>query len=365
MKAYPSNVGLIGRITNSLRRRWRSLVRPIVQCFERWGSNSRKMASLFYTTCSGAFSREHRAVLFGKQRFEESTVSPDSSSSLLRRNIHRLEKGLISRPRREIFALGYIDETVDVYSIAVTASGCVGDQEVCWAHDVLLQYFEVTGSHPKLELLRGRFDELESPAQRPTPERFTSRVPYARQLEDCPVSYDSLLKLAKRRRSVRWFEQKPVPRELLLQALAVATQSPSACNRQPFEFRIFDDPELLSAVAALPAGTAGYEHNFPCVIVVLGRQRYYFDERDRHLIYIDGSLATMSFVLALETLGLSSCCINWPDIDEREQVAEKILQLEPDERPVMFIAVGYPDPTGLVPYSEKRAPEQLCRFNFE
>lgn len=323
------------------------------------------MASLFYATCSKAFSREHRAVLFGKQRFDESSVSPGSSSSLLRRNIHRLEKGLISRPRRAIFALDYIKDTVDVYEVAVALNGCVGRHEVCWAHDVLSQYFAVTGSHPKLDPLRSLFEQLDAPIERPEPDRFEARVPYARQLDASPVSYDSLLQLAQRRRSVRWFEQKPVPRELLLQALAVATQSPSACNRQPFEFRIFDDPELLSAVAKLPAGTAGYEHNFPCVIVVLGRQRYYFDERDRHLIYIDGSLATMSFVLALETLGLSSCCINWPDIEERERLAEEILQLEPDERPVMFIAVGYPDPTGLVPYSEKRSPEQLCRFNFE
>ena len=73
----------------------------------------------------------------------------------------------------------------------------------------------------------------------------------------------------------------------------------------------------------------------------------------------------MAFVLALETLGLGSCCINWPDIEERERAAASLLKLESDERPVMFLAVGYPEATGLVPYSEKRPPEELCRFNFE
>jgi hypothetical protein len=46
-------------------------------------------------------------------------------------------------------------------------------------------------------------------------------------------------------------------------------------------------------------------------------------------------------------------------------LAEELLMLDPDERPVMFIAVGYPEVTGMVPYSEKRLPEELCRFNLE
>jgi nitroreductase len=139
--------------------------------------------------------------------------------------------------------------------------------------------------------------------------------------------------------------------------------SPSACNRQPFEFRVFDDPELVEKVAKLPAGTKGFAHNFPVIIVLVGELRNYYGERDRHLIYIDASLAAMSFVYAAETLGLSTCCINWPDIEEYEQEADEVLGLEPDQRPVMFIAVGYPDSDGMVAYSQKKPNRQICRFN--
>ncbi|SVE23497.1 uncharacterized protein METZ01_LOCUS476351, partial [marine metagenome] len=34
---------------------------------------------------------------------------------LLRRNVHRLEKGLLMRPRRPVFGLKYIEELVNVY----------------------------------------------------------------------------------------------------------------------------------------------------------------------------------------------------------------------------------------------------------
>ena len=96
--------------------------------------------------------------------------------------------------------------------------------------------------------------------------------------------------------------------------------------------------------------------------MIVGRQRAYFSERDRHLIYIDGALAAMSFVLALETLGLSSCCINWADIEAQERKMARLLQLEPDERVIMLVAIGYPDPEERVPYSAKKMLHTLRRY---
>ena len=55
--------------------------------------------------------------------------------------------------------------------------------------------------------------------------------------------------------------------------------------------------------------------------------------------------------------------INWPDIEERERAAVALLRLEPDERILMFIAVGYPDPEGLVASSCKKPLDQIRRYN--
>lgn len=157
--------------------------------------------------------------------------------------------------------------------------------------------------------------------------------------------------------------EKPVPRELIDKAIHAAIQAPSACNRQPFEFRIFDDKEMVQQVVNIPMGTRGYGHNIPVVIVVTGNLDAYFSERDRHVIYIDASLASMSLMLALETLGLSSCPINWPDIEQRERQMEKLLALKKYQRPVMCIGVGYADPEGMVAFSAKRPIEMVRSYN--
>ncbi len=325
------------------------------------------LSSAYYFVWCGKFRREQQAALLGRVRFEIDQRAPSGSSAILRRNVHRIEKGLIMRPRRDVFAVDYVRETMDCFVKAVQKDcGCeLSDQEYLWARDVLGEYFSVTGSHAVIDEQRKRYESL--PMARSSdhaPDRSQHFKPYVRAPHFDAVGYEDFLSLAKRRRSVRWFSEEPVPRELIRKAVAVAAQSPSACNRQPFEFRVFDSPELIRQVAPLPAGTLGFDHNFPVVIVITGLMSNYYDERDRHLIYIDGGLAAMGLVYALETLGLSSCCINWPDIEERELLAANVLGLAVDERPVMFMAVGYPDETAMVPYSEKKPLDQLCRFNF-
>lgn len=141
--------------------------------------------------------------------------------------------------------------------------------------------------------------------------------------------------------------------------MLAAREAPSACNRQPFEFRIFLGGEMLKRVAGIPMGTRGFSDNFPAIVVLIGKLDAYPFERDRHVIYIDASLAAMQFMLAAETLGLSSCPINWPDIEQKESQLAKLLDLEAYERPIMFMALGYAAASGGIPYSEKSCIESL------
>lgn len=322
-------------------------------------SSSRNLSSFYYHYLS-SFKREQRAVLYGRLMYEKDVKEAKGNEYLLRRNTHRLEKGLIMRPRRPVFARDYIRETVKNYQ------ACLKDPEILysskesisWAHDVLKEYFSVVGDDPKVNEAKVIFESTE-----PLTQEELLKKPYIRNLGDTNIPYKDFLNLCFRRRSVRWFKEQPVPRELTEKALQAAAFSPSACNRQPFEFRIFDKPELARKVASVPMGTQGFSENFQAVAVLVGKLRAYPFERDRHVIYIDASLAAMSFMFALETLGLSSCPINWPDIEKFELEMEQLLGLEPDERPIMLIAYGYPLEEGMVPFSHKKSLEQLAVFN--
>jgi len=318
------------------------------------------LAGLHYSFFSNAFSREHLSVARGIKFYKNGNCKSQGSSVILRRNIHRLEKGLIMRPRREQFALDYIMETVKEYSglFEICRKTDNISSELFWAHDVLEEYFYNVTNNQVIDEARKLFHSL--------PGLKTENIakPFKRGPErGLTVSYDQLLDLSKQRRSVRWYKQKKIPREIIEKALGIALNSPSACNRQPFKYLIFDDQELVKKIASIPMGTKGFYDNFPGIIVLVGKLSYYFDERDRHIIYIDSSLSAMAFMFALETLGVSSCVINWPDIPDRENQIRKTLKLRQDESVIMLISYGYPDPEGMIPYSQKKSLDQIRTYN--
>ena len=347
-------------MTDIKKRLWRWRAR-----FYRWSAGffarGDRLSSIYYAFVNGAFRREHRGVLGGQARFHERVKALGGSSWVLRRNVHRLEKGIIMRPRRPVFARDYIEQTVECYEALADLSGDMGIDpgELEWARDVLAEFFSITGSDPSIDRARARFTEFVSTQHADSP-----MVPYAKsEAVKATVSYEDFLALCRQRRSVRWYQDRPVPREFIDQAIVAAAQAPSACNRQPFTFRLFDDPELVQQVAAIPGGTAGFRQQFPAIVVIVGDLSAFFDERDRHLIYIDGSLAAMSFALALETLGVSSCMINWPDTRGQDREMARLLGLARWERVVMLCSVGYADPEGMIPFSQKKLLDTVRSYN--
>jgi nitroreductase len=344
-------------------RLYRRLMEKLASRAARVAVRSGRLSSLYYVLFSRDFDREHRAVLFGKLRYLGQVSGTDGSGYLLRRNTHRLEKGLLMRPRRSVFARDYIELTVEAYETVLRQREGDGGglESLAWPRDVLATYFAACGPDETVDRARARFARANAAADGGDEG---AKVPYLRALHEEPsVSYDALARLAWRRRSVRWYLPRPVPRELIDQSIAVASLAPSACNRQPYEFRVFDDPARVREITALPGGTRGFAENIPVICVAVGKLHAYFRERDRHLIYVDVGLASMALMLALETVGLSSCPLNWPDIDKQEREMARVLGLAPDERPVMLIAIGYPDPEGMVAYSQKKHLDDLRSYN--
>ncbi|CAN5167271.1 hypothetical protein BH11ACT5_BH11ACT5_15120 [soil metagenome] len=327
---------------------------------ETFGS-SRILTHLFFTVGFLTFNREQSGTLRGRRNYYRNKKRDRLTHVELRRNIHRLEKGIIMMPRRPIFARDYIGETIEFYLAAerqcAISPGTMEISEMDWAHNVLVEYFRlVTVPDAMVDAARAAF---ESSAYVPA---TAGTVPYVKR-ELSSVTYDQMQELAMQRRSVRWFEQRPVPRELIDKAMLVARQAPTACNRLPYEFRIFDDPAMVRTVADLPFGAAGYSQNIPAIAVVVGKLESYFSPRDRHAIYVDSSLAAMSFMFGLETLGLSSSVINWPDFEPLEARMQKTLGLDVSDRVVMLIAFGYAHPEGMVPFSQKKELDTIRRFN--
>jgi len=339
-----------------------SVKRYISDTLPRYCVSSKRLSILYYFVFDRSFDREIQAVLAGKISHKDEEKMSKVDYFILVRNTHRMEKGLLMRPRKDVFGKDYLTEMLNSYeSIWKVQNEDMDNLQLKWFYDVLSEYFSVVNNEdPLIAKEKLRFDKLSAFVSKEP----TKSIPYYRaHANQTDITFDEFFKLCKQRRSVRWFLNKPVDRNIIDQAILAANQSPSACNRQPFEFRIFDDPEIVKHIVDFPMGTSGYGKSIPVFIVIVGNLDAYFNERDRHIIYIDASLASMSLMFALETLGLGSCSINWPDIEFREQKMESFLHLEKHQRPIMCMGIGYPDPDGMVAYSEKRPLMHIRKYN--
>ncbi|MNP41368.1 malonic semialdehyde reductase [compost metagenome] len=126
--------------------------------------------------------------------------------------------------------------------------------------------------------------------------------------------------MAANRFSIRVFNETPVSEELIKEAANIARKSPSVCNRQTTRIYSFSTPEQKKSLLALQNGNRGFGHLASHVIAITSDLQCFTGTGERHQAYVDGGLMAMSFVYALQSLGIGSCFLNWSvtaDIDER------------------------------------------------
>lgn len=167
-------------------------------------------------------------------------------------------------------------------------------------------------------------------------------------------SFEILHQLSLSRRSTRNFSNKPVEQALVDKAAQVAQLSPSACNRQPWKLHIYDRREDIDQMLALQNGNRGFGHKVPVLGVMCCDLGTFFDSTERNEPHLDGGLFLMTFILALQSQGVASCCLNWCVNPDKDILAHKTGNIPSNERILTFLAIGYAEEDTFVPLSARR-----------
>ncbi len=112
----------------------------------------------------------------------------------------------------------------------------------------------------------------------------------------------------KSRRSIRSYKSDPIP-ENALQRIGEAVQlAPSACNLQPWKFRIVLNPELRAKICAVYSSE--WLAEAPAIVVALGnRDECWKRLEGQPIIDMDIGIAMEHLVLAAAAEGLGTCWI--------------------------------------------------------
>jgi len=155
------------------------------------------------------------------------------------------------------------------------------------------------------------------------------------------------------RRSIRRYEAKEVPEEILTDLLEAGMAAPSAVARDPWHFIVLRRRENLDRLAGiLPHGKMLRQAT--AALVVCGDINRAHDQKESYLLQ-DLSAAVENILLAANASGLGSCWLGVHPRQERMEGIKKMFGLPEGIIPMCAIALGWP----------AERPEARTRFREE
>ena len=215
------------------------------------------------------------------------------------------------------------------------------------------------------------------------------------------MTWEEISELVMTRRSVRRFEDRPVPEDLLVKALELATWAPNGGNQQPWRFLIVTNRELIGKMADAVRGKTELMASWPeagqfeetvarwrkssdffrgapaCIAVLMGRYSSIADQILRERGEQDpvareirswretgksslqsAAVATGYLCLFLHYFGLGTTWMSGP-LQAKKEI-EQLLDVTGEWDLVNLVPVGYP---AKVPETPPRKPiETVVQF---
>ena len=147
------------------------------------------------------------------------------------------------------------------------------------------------------------------------------------------------------RRNVRSYRTDPVPAADLDRIAEAAWRSPSASNRQHWDFVVVTDPDQLRALSQVWRG-AGHIAGAAAAIAIVVPQAD--DDRTRLIDYYDLGQATYAMMLAAADLGVGAGHSSVGDQDR----AREILGVPAGHDVAFLVGLGYPADRPLAPLAK-------------
>jgi iodotyrosine deiodinase len=189
-----------------------------------------------------------------------------------------------------------------------------------------------------------------------------------------------------KRRSVRDFTNKPVPKEVIENIILTASAAPSGAHKQPWTFCVVTDPEIKKQIR-MEAEKEEFEsytgrmpeewlkdlkplqtdwrkeflETAPCLIIVFKRSYELEEDGNKHQNYYvteSCGIACGFLLTAIHHAGLAALTHTPSPMN----FLSKVLNRPENEKPYLLIPVGYTAEECWVPELKRKELERVCAF---
>lgn len=276
------------------------------------------------------FARFYRARTPGG-RVDE--MDHAAASMHLLRLMHSLEKGMALPAPSPGFGK---KKAANLYEQALTYRSRFGADEIyrlCMATLASHQRFQITiaGDHCGFNLadLDEASEGIEAGARNTSREEFRKTALW---------DFGSF---ALSRSSVRNFTGAPINEVDILDAIRIASKSPSVCNRACAKAYYSTNPATISRALTHQSGNSGFGQLAGALFVVVADMRAFYKSGERNQAWVDGGLFAMSLNYALHSKGYGVCMLNW-SMDATNDIAlRQELGIPREHAVVMMMVAGH------------------------
>lgn len=278
--------------------------------------------------------------------------------AFLIKEYHAIEKGLALRKPKPGFGELRISMLVDNLKLYINKYGA--DSTANITLKTLKEYLEFDNQFndqenkviSKIESVLSEFNDTNSADLGGTKNVFKSDI-----LSTLNFDFSAFV---RSRHSTRDFTDVPVETDILLKAIDDARFTPSVCNRQAWKVYVVscDNKELKDSFLNVQNGNKGFGEHISSLIVITGKISSFF-EYERNQVFVDGGMFAMSVLYSLHSNGLGTCCLNTSYTAERNEEFKKVVQMDEDCVPIMFIAVGNLKDNYKVAISQRKSLDEI------
>ncbi len=164
------------------------------------------------------------------------------------------------------------------------------------------------------------------------------------------------------RRSARQFDGRAIPDDVLREAVKIAQHAPSVCNRQSARIFASNRRDKMDAMLGLQNGNRGFGDRLGAVIVVASDMRAFTSMGERNQCWVDGGIFAMSMALALHSLHVGACMLNWSVEPGRDRALRRLLGIGDHYAIITMMGAGYVPEELSVAASPRRCTDEIISF---
>lgn len=257
--------------------------------------------------------------------------------TLLREN-HTIEKGLSMRSPRKGFGQKKVYDLIMRLNHYIDLYADKDSSFLAYPFSTIRNYIEYTKEKGvDIKHIETSFDKMVGRTTNIDLHSHAGTMLVSRSEinENCNKDFKSLL---YSRHSIRYFSDEKVSKELLENALLLASRTPSACNRQGWKTHVFANNQSINLIK-WQGGCKGFEDEINCSILVTANLKAFLSY-EIHQAYIDGGLYAMNLINALHSLGLGTIPLSC-GFAQRKLRQLSQFNIPKNEVPIVIIGIGH------------------------